>query len=58
MLVLLQRMEREGVAPNTVLLTTAINSLARVGGKYTDYAARILKVASGVLLFESTIVRF
>jgi pentatricopeptide repeat protein len=36
-------MKRENVTPNTVLLTTAINSLARQGGKYTQIASNILK---------------
>ena len=39
---LLTRMKAENIEPNTVVLTTAINSLARAGGKYSDHAAGIL----------------
>ncbi len=40
---LLDRMKRAGVAPNTVVLTSAINSLAREGGNYTYRAYTILQ---------------
>ena len=39
---LLGRMKAQGCEPNTVLLTTAINSLSREGGLYTDMAYSIL----------------
>ena len=32
---LLQRMKDDGIEPNTIVLTSAINSLARGGGEYT-----------------------
>ena len=32
---LLERMKEEGIETNTILLTSAINSLARGGGEYT-----------------------
>ena len=32
---LLERMAAEGLQPNTVVLTTAINALAKGGGKYS-----------------------
>lgn len=40
---LLDRMERENIAPNTVVLTTAINSMARAGGECTEKAYEMLK---------------
>lgn len=40
---LLTRMKAEKIEPNTVVLTTAINSLARAGGAYSDHAAAILR---------------
>ena len=40
---LLDRMKQADVAPNTVLLTSAINSLAREGGNYTYRASSILE---------------
>ena len=40
---LLSRMRNEKIEPNTVVLTTAINSLARAGGRYSDHAAGILQ---------------
>jgi len=40
---LLQRMKDNGIEPNTVVLTTAINSLAKGGGHYSDKAFAMLK---------------
>ena len=40
---LLDRMKKANVTPNTVLLTSAINSLAREGGNYTYKAYAILQ---------------
>ena len=40
---LLKRMEEEGVQPNTVVLTTAINALAKGGGAFCDKAYELLK---------------
>jgi pentatricopeptide repeat protein len=40
---LLDRMQAANVAPNTVVLTSAINSLAREGGEYTYKAYSILQ---------------
>jgi pentatricopeptide repeat protein len=40
---LLERMYRSNVEPNTVVLTTAINSLAREGGEYTNEAYKMLQ---------------
>ena len=40
---LLDRMNSDNIVPNTVVLTTAINALAREGGKYTDIAYDILQ---------------
>jgi predicted nucleic acid-binding protein len=42
-LTLLERMESENVQPNTIVLTSAIDSLARDGGVHTDQAYEILK---------------
>ena len=39
---LLNRMKQNDIAPNTVVLTSAINSLAREGGEFTDMAFSIL----------------
>lgn len=39
---LLERMKSEGCVPNTIVLTTAINSLSREGGQFTDMAYAIL----------------
>lgn len=39
---LLDRMESEQIKPNTVVLTTAINALAKEGGAYTDTAYQIM----------------
>jgi len=40
---LLTRMQKAQVSPNTILLTTAINSLARGGGEYADRAYAMMK---------------
>jgi hypothetical protein len=40
---LLERMNAKNVKANTVVLTTAINALAREGGKYTDIAYKFLQ---------------
>ena len=32
---LMERMKDDGIAPNTVVLTSAINALARAGGNFT-----------------------
>ena len=40
---LLDRMKSELITPNTIVLTTAIDSLARGGGNYTQRAYDIIK---------------
>jgi len=39
---LLARMQAEAVVPNTIVLTSAINALARGGGEYTDRAYALM----------------
>lgn len=41
---LLQRMSEAGIETNTVVLSTAINSMARAGASYTEQALNMLKM--------------
>eukprot|EP00607_Mallomonas_marina_P005775 CAMPEP_0182437520 /NCGR_PEP_ID=MMETSP1167-20130531/85101_1 /TAXON_ID=2988 /ORGANISM="Mallomonas Sp, Strain CCMP3275" /LENGTH=399 /DNA_ID=CAMNT_0024630465 /DNA_START=774 /DNA_END=1970 /DNA_ORIENTATION=- len=40
---LLERAKQNNITPNTVFLTSAMDSLARVGGRYSDIAISMLK---------------